>query len=468
MREGGAIDAILVRGNGPLRGTIPVSGSKNAALPILTAAILFDRPIVVDNVPELRDIDTLLKLLALLGVSARRDGTRLTLDGGGLASHEAPYDLVRKMRASIYVLGPLLARLGRARVSLPGGCAWGPRPVDLHIMAMEKLGAKVEVEHGYVVAEAPAGGLRGDTIQFPISSVGATCNALLAAVRAKGTTILENAAIEPEVDSLAEFLAACGAPIRGIGTRVLEIEGTTALTPVPFAVIPDRIEAGTFLAAGAITGGDLRVTGCRPDHLGSVLDAFREVGCVVETGPDFVRLAGTLPPRGIHLTTAPYPGFPTDMQAQMMALASVGSGVSVITDAIYTDRFTHIAELSRLGADIKLEGNVAIVKPGVGTFRSAGDGVGSARLGGADRGGPRRRRHHSREPRLSHRPRLRAHRREAARRRRGYRADFGRGTVRRSVVHSPNQRAPPLTRRGPRSFAGAAAGFHSPPSGAAT
>jgi UDP-N-acetylglucosamine 1-carboxyvinyltransferase len=366
VREGGAIDAILVRGNGPLRGTIPVSGSKNAALPILTAAILFDRPVTLENVPELRDIDTLLKLLSLLGVRARREGNRLTLDGAGLSAHEAPYDLVRKMRASIYVLGPLLARLGRARVSLPGGCAWGPRPVDLHIMAMEKLGAKVEVNHGYVVAEAPAGGLRGATVHFPISSVGATCNAMLAAVRAKGTTVLENAAIEPEVDSLAEFLAACGAPIRGIGTRRVEIEGTEKLVPAPFAVIPDRIEAGTFLAAAAITGGDLKVTGCRPDHLDAVLDAFRTAGSAVDTGEDFVRIQGVLPPRGIHLTTAPYPGFPTDMQAQMMALASVGSGVSVITDTIYADRFTHVAELARLGADIKLEGNVAVVRPGAG------------------------------------------------------------------------------------------------------
>ncbi len=355
-----------MRGNGPLRGTIPVSGSKNAALPILTAAILFDRDVVLDNVPDLRDIDTLLKLLAILGVRARREGKRITLEGSRLSSHEAPYDLVRKMRASIYVLGPLLARLGRARVSLPGGCAWGPRPVDLHIMAMEALGAKVEVDHGYVVAEAPSGGLRGAAIHFPISSVGATCNAMLAAVRAKGTTTLENAAIEPEVDSLAEFLAACGATIRGIGTRVLEIDGANGLTPAPFSVIPDRIEAGTFLAAAAITGGDLKVTGCRPDHLDAVLDAFREVGCTVETGPDWVRLQGTLPPRGIHITTAPYPGFPTDMQAQMMALASIGSGVSVITDTIYADRFTHVAELARLGADIKLEGNVAVVRPGAG------------------------------------------------------------------------------------------------------
>ncbi len=357
----GVIDAILVKGNGPLSGEIPVSGSKNAALPILTAAILFREPVVVDNVPELRDIQTLLNLLATLGVGATREGGRLILDGSKLSSHEAPYELVRKMRASIYVLGPLLARLGKARVSLPGGCAWGPRPVDLHIFAMEQLGAQISVDHGYVVAQAPPGGLRGATIQFGISSVGATCNALLAAVLAKGTTTLENAAIEPEVDSLAEFLAASGAKIEGIGTRVVTIEGVKELKAAPFAVIPDRIEAGTFLAAAAITGGDLKVTGCRPDHLDAVLRTLREAGCTIETGADFVRCRGALPPHGFRATTAPYPGFPTDMQAQMMALAAVGDGISVITDTIYSDRFTHVAELMRLGADIKLEGNVAVV-----------------------------------------------------------------------------------------------------------
>lgn len=357
----GTIDAILVRGNGPLSGSIPVSGSKNAALPILTAAILFREPISVGNVPDLRDIQTLLNLLATLGVRAERKDGKLLLDGAALSSHEAPYDLVRKMRASIYVLGPLLARLGEAKVSLPGGCAWGPRPVDLHIMAMEKLGAQVKVEHGYVVAKAPKGGLKGTTILFGTSSVGATCNALLAAVFAEGLTTLENAAIEPEVDSLAEFLKAAGANIRGIGTRVLKIEGVKELKPAPFAVIPDRIEAGTFLAAAAITGGDLKVTGCRPDHLESVLQSFRDAGCEIETGADYVHCRGRVPPRGFHVTTMPYPGFPTDMQAQMMALASIGDGVSVITDTIYTDRFTHVAEMARLGADIRLEGNTAVV-----------------------------------------------------------------------------------------------------------
>jgi UDP-N-acetylglucosamine 1-carboxyvinyltransferase len=357
------MDAILVRGGARLRGAIPVSGSKNAALPILTASILFDDKLTIDNVPRLRDINTLLKVLAVLGVGAKRDGAAVTLDGSSLSSHEAPYELVRKMRASIYVLGPLVARLGRARVSLPGGCAWGPRPVDLHIEAMRKLGAKVEVEHGYVVARAPEGGLRGAEIPFRVSSVGATCNTLMACATAKGRTVLENAAAEPEVVSLADFLNGCGAHIEGQGTRTIEVEGVESLRAARFAVIPDRIEAGTFLAAAAITGGDLEVKNCLPEHLESVIAALREAGAMLEIGGSDIRCLGSPPPKGIDVTTAPYPGFPTDMQAQIMALATIGDGVSVITDTIYRDRFTHVAELGRLGADIRLDGNVAVVHP---------------------------------------------------------------------------------------------------------
>lgn len=357
------MDAFVLRGGAKLQGTIPVSGSKNAALPVLTAAILFDDEIVVDDVPDLRDIDTLLRVLAVLGVSARRDGARLHLDGRGLSAYEAPYDLVRKMRASVYVLGPLLARLGRAKVSLPGGCAWGPRPVDLHVMAMRKLGATVEVDHGYLVAEAPPGGLRGATIAFPISSVGATVNAILAAVRAKGRTRIENAAQEPDVVALADYLVACGADIRGQGTRLVTIEGVERFKPVPQSVIPDRIEAATFLAAAAITGGDLTIENCIPEHLESVIEAIRAAGSEVDVGERSLRCRGHVPPHGFHVVTAPYPGFPTDMQAQMMALAAVGKGVSVITDTVYTDRFTHVPELLRLGADVRLEGNTAVVHP---------------------------------------------------------------------------------------------------------
>jgi UDP-N-acetylglucosamine 1-carboxyvinyltransferase len=357
------MDAFVLKGGAKLRGRVQIGGAKNAALPVLTAAILFDQEVAVDNVPDLKDIDTLCRVLAVLGVKSRRDGGRLHLDGSGLSSFEAPYDLVRKMRASVYVLGPLLARLGRAKVSLPGGCAWGPRPVDLHVMAMEKLGATVRTEHGYLVAEAPAGGLRGATIDFPISSVGATCNAILAAVVAKGRTRLENAAQEPEVVALADYLAACGADIRGQGTRLVTIEGVGRFSPVTQAVIPDRIEAGTFLAAAAITGGELELVGCRPEHLESVIDAFRATGSEVRVEGDVVRCKGAVPPLGMHIVTAPYPGFPTDMQAQMMALAAVGASVSVITDTIYPDRFTHVPELVRLGADIRLDGNTAVVHP---------------------------------------------------------------------------------------------------------
>jgi UDP-N-acetylglucosamine 1-carboxyvinyltransferase len=355
-----------VRGGGPLRGEVPISGSKNAALPILTASILFEDALDVDNVPDLRDIVTLTRLLEVLGVRTRRQDHTLRLDARELVSTEAPYDLVRRMRASIYVLGPLLARCGEARVSLPGGCAWGPRPVDLHVLAMEKLGATVEIDHGYLVATAPAGGLRGATIRFPISSVGATCNALFACVTAKGITVLENAAAEPEVVALADFLVSCGARIEGQGSKTMRVEGVDRLRAARHSIIPDRIEAGTYLVAGAITGGDLRLTGCRPDHLEAVVEVLRQAGSVIDAGGSELRIRGHLPPRGVHVVTAPYPGFPTDMQAQVMALASIGTGVSVVRDTIYHDRFTHVAELNRLGADIRLDGDTAVIHPAGG------------------------------------------------------------------------------------------------------
>ncbi|MCA9752688.1 MAG: UDP-N-acetylglucosamine 1-carboxyvinyltransferase [Gemmatimonadetes bacterium] len=357
------MDAIVLRGNGPLKGTVPIGGSKNAALPILTAAILFDSELRIDNVPRLRDIGTLLRLLETLGVSGTQEGHVVRLNGAGLHSCEAPWDLVRRMRASIYVLGPLLARLGEAKVSLPGGCAWGPRPVDLHVSAMEALGAEVQVEHGYLLARAPKTGLRGGRITFAISSVGATCNALLAAATARGETMLENAAAEPEVVSLVEFLNACGARIEGQGGKTMHVHGVERLTPAPFAVIPDRIEAGTFLAAAGITGGELELTGCAPAHLDSVIHTIRDMGSRVDVEGDRIRVRGEIPPRGVHVVTEPYPGFPTDMQAQIMALATVGIGPSVITDTVYHDRFTHVPELVRLGADIRLDGNTAVVRP---------------------------------------------------------------------------------------------------------
>ena len=316
--------------------------------------------------PQLRDIDTLCRLLGTLGIESERSGHKVTLDGRGLSSVEAPWDLVRRMRASIYVLGPLLARRGEAKVSLPGGCAWGPRPVDLHVAAMQALGAEVDVDHGYLLAKAPSGGLRGGKITFQISSVGATCNALLACATAKGETVIENAAAEPEVVALAEFLNLCGARIEGHGGRTMNVQGVDALTPVEYAVIPDRIEAGTFMVAAAITGGDLMLMGCRPDHLDAVIDTIAATGSSVEVEASEIRIRGQIPPRGAHIVTRPYPGFPTDMQAQMMALASIGMGPSVITDTIYHDRFTHVPELARLGADIRLDGNTAVVRPAGG------------------------------------------------------------------------------------------------------
>lgn len=316
--------------------------------------------------PNLRDIETLRALLGTLGVRSEREDRTLKLHTPEITSVEAPWDLVRKMRASIYVLGPLLARCGEAKVSLPGGCAWGPRPVDLHVSAMEALGAEVEVEHGYLVAKAPAGGLKGNVVSFSISSVGATCNALLAAATADGTTTLQNAAAEPEVTALVEFLNLCGAKIEGAGTKTITIEGVEALTPRRYAVIPDRIEAGTFLAAAAITGGKLKLTNTRPDQMESVLEMIRSTGSVVEVDGTDIHCHGEIPPRGVHVVTEPYPGFPTDMQAQMMALASVGIGPSVITDTIYHDRFTHVPELVRLGADIRLDGNTAAIRPAGG------------------------------------------------------------------------------------------------------
>jgi UDP-N-acetylglucosamine 1-carboxyvinyltransferase len=314
-------------------------------------------------VPRLRDIDTLMKLLGTLGVQGTREGRQVKLDGRTISSVEAPWDLVRRMRASIYVMGPLLARCGEAKVSLPGGCAWGPRPVDLHVAAMEALGAEVEVEHGYLLAKAPSGGLRGGKITFQISSVGATCNALLACATATGETVIENAAAEPEVVALAEFLNLCGAHIEGHGGRTMHVQGVESLKPAEYAVIPDRIEAGTFMVAAAITGGDLLLTGCRPDHMDAVIDTIAATGSSVEVEASEIRVRGEIPPRGAHIVTEPYPGFPTDMQAQMMALASIGIGPSVITDTIYHDRFTHVPELVRLGADIRLDGNTAVVRP---------------------------------------------------------------------------------------------------------
>ncbi|HEY7727015.1 MAG TPA: UDP-N-acetylglucosamine 1-carboxyvinyltransferase [Candidatus Eisenbacteria bacterium] len=356
------MDEIWVQGGRRLKGRVAAGGSKNATLPVLAATLLAPGVYRLANVPELKDIGTMLEMLARFGVTSRRTGPHeLLIDTRKQRNAEAPYELVKTMRASIYVLGPLLARYGEARVSLPGGCAWGPRPVDLHIKGMQMLGAQVEIEHGYIVARAPDG-LRGANIAFDISSVGATGNILMAAAVAAGRTVIENAACEPEIEALARFLAAMGTEIEGIGSARLVVTGSRDLRPCEATMIPDRIEAGTLLAAGAITGGDVEVTDVEPAHLGAVLSKFEAAGASLEVSDGSVRLRASERPLAASLTTAPFPGFPTDMQAQFMALLSVAKGASTIVDTIYHDRFTHVAELQRLGADIRVEGNTAFVQ----------------------------------------------------------------------------------------------------------
>jgi UDP-N-acetylglucosamine 1-carboxyvinyltransferase len=353
------MDKIVVRGGRRLSGKIEAAGSKNAALPILTAAILAPGEYRFTHVPLLRDVTTMARLLETLGATFQQDGQVLNLDTSRVESREAPYDLVKTMRASVYVLGPMLARFGTARVSLPGGCAWGPRPIDLHIKGMQALGAEISLEEGYVVARAKK--LTGADIDLDIASVGATGNIMMAAVAAQGTTRIRNAAREPELPALAEFLNAMGARVEGAGSSEIVIEGGAPLKPAPCRIIPDRIEVGTYMIAGAMTGGDVTLTGARPDHVGALLMRLKQIGATVEAGDDTIRVAG--PPRldSFELRTDFYPGFPTDLQAQMMALAAVANGRSVLTDTVYTDRFTHVAELQRLGADIQMERNVAVI-----------------------------------------------------------------------------------------------------------
>jgi len=365
------VEAILIDGGQPLEGEVQIGGAKNAVLPMMAATLLVPGPVRIRNVPRLRDVQSFLSLLREMGVKGGYEDHTLTLDATDLTSHEAPYDYVKKMRASIYVLGPLLARVGRARVSLPGGCAWGPRPVNLHQDAMKALGAHLALDHGYIVAEAKR--LRGARVTFDVSTVGATGNAMMAAVLADGETVLENAACEPEMTALADFLIAMGARIEGAGTKTITVQGVRSLQPPPtFDNIPDRIEAGTMLAAGAITAGDVTARGVRPDHLGMVLTRLERMGCRLDVNEDTIRIRvpeGRL--RSVDVVTEPYPGFPTDLQAQFMAMLTVADGVGVVTDTIYPDRFMHVPELTRLGARITLNGNVATV-------------AGVSRLQGAD------------------------------------------------------------------------------------
>jgi UDP-N-acetylglucosamine 1-carboxyvinyltransferase len=369
------MDRIRIRGGRPLKGRIAISGAKNAALPLMTASLLSDEPLVLDRVPALADIQTLAKLLELLGVGIVEtpngpDGRSLTLAGAGVRETTAPYDLVRKMRASILVLGPLLARHGRARVSLPGGCAIGTRPVDLHLKAMQELGAEIELDAGYVEARAPAG-LKGARIVFPMISVGATENALMAAVLAKGESVIENAAREPEVADLARCLVAMGAKIEGIGTETLRVQGVDRLRAARHAVVADRIEAGTYAVAAAITGGDLALEGATLELLGAAAKMLGDTGLVIDETPAGIR-ARRVGARvlGVDVMTEPFPGFPTDLQAQIMALMTTCEGAAMITETIFENRFMHVPELMRMGANINLHGASAMVR-GVKALKGA-------------------------------------------------------------------------------------------------
>jgi UDP-N-acetylglucosamine 1-carboxyvinyltransferase len=354
------MDKIIIHGGRRLEGRVRISGSKNAALPILFSALLSDGVNTYSNVPNLKDIDSTLLLLSRLGARVDADGATVRIDAGGLASHEAPYDLVRKMRASVLVLGPLVARLKRARVSLPGGCAIGARPINLHLKGLAALGAEIALEHGYVTASAER--LRGADIYFDVVTVTGTENLMMAAVLAEGTTVLRNAAREPEVAALADVLNRMGADISGAGTAEITIHGVGALRPVSAEIIPDRIETGTFLVAAALTGGRVTITHCEPDHVGATLDKLREAGACIEVQGQTLTATGPERITSIDIKTQPYPGFATDMQAQFMVLMSVAEGVSVISESIFENRFIHVSELRRMGADIRVSGNTATVR----------------------------------------------------------------------------------------------------------
>ncbi len=372
------MDKFVIHGGGSLQGTVAIGGAKNATLALMPAAMLASGTFRFRNTPALRDVNTMSTLLRAMGMEIELKDHLLSIDTRRISRFEAPYEHVKKMRASIYVLGPLLARFGQAKVSLPGGCAWGPRPVNLHIEGVQKLGAEVDLEGGYIVARAPR--LTGARVHFDISSVGATGNVLMAAVLARGTTTVENAAIEPEITFLAEFLVSMGAKIDGIGTNRLEIEGVDALHPSDADTIPDRIEAGTFLLAGAITGGSIQLEKVRPDHLSAVLMKLEDVGCRVISEAHRITLEAPDALHPVDVTSAIYPGFPTDMQAQWTALMTRAGGSSVITDSIYLDRFKHVPELLRLGADIEVRRNAAVVRGG---HRLAGAKVMSTDLRGS-------------------------------------------------------------------------------------
>lgn len=362
------MDRIIIQGGERLAGEVFISGAKNAALPILASSLLTEECCTFHNVPDLVDVHTISKLLGSLGAKVERGDGSVRIQADSIEDCEASYDLVKTMRASILVLGPLVARTGKARVSLPGGCAIGARPVNLHLKALQAMGADIDLHDGYVVATTK--GLRGATIFFDTSTVTGTENIMMAATLARGTTVLENAAKEPEVDNLARVLNGMGARIRGAGTDVITIEGVPSLHGVEESIIPDRVEAGTFMIAAAITGGDVLLTGYEPKHLEALMAKLREAGVTIEAGKDGTRVSVGRTIESVDLTTLPYPGFPTDLQAQMMALMTVGNGISVIRETVFENRFMHVNELMRMGADIVIDNNQAIVS-GVERLRGA-------------------------------------------------------------------------------------------------
>ncbi len=354
------MDKLLIVGSTPLRGEVRISGAKNAALPIMCAALLAVEPLRLTNVPRLHDVRTMMRLLEQMGVNATVDGSRVDLDAARLDKPFAPYELVKTMRASILVLGPLLARCGHARVSLPGGCAIGLRPVDQHVKGLEALGAEIRVEQGYI--EARAGRLKGTRHVMDLVTVTGTENLMMAACLADGVTVLENAAREPEVVDLANCLNAMGARVRGAGTDVITVEGVDRLSGASHAIMPDRIETGTFLVAAAATGGAVTLREARADLLDAVIDKLRDAGATVEAENGSIRIEMRGRPKSVSVRTAPYPGFPTDMQAQFMALDAIADGTATVTETIFENRFMHALELARLGAEIETSGNTAIVR----------------------------------------------------------------------------------------------------------
>lgn len=354
------MDEIIIKGGRPLKGEVIVGGAKNAALPILAASILTGGTFTFHNVPKLKDIDSIKQLLASMGADVKSNGHTVCIDTANLNHFEAPYEHVRKMRASILVLGPLLSRMKKAKVSMPGGCAIGARPIDLHLNGLSLLGADIKLAHGYV--EATAQKLSGNEIYFDIPTVTGTENLMMASTMAKGTTILRNAAREPEITALADVLNQMGADVQGAGSSVITIKGVKKLKPVTVSIIPDRIEAGTLMVAAALTNGDIKIKNCDPNHLRSIIHKLEKTGVDIKILKNTIRVKGNLPINSIDLKTMPYPGFPTDMQAQFMVLMSVANGFSVIDENIFENRFIHVSELCRMGADITISGSHAMIK----------------------------------------------------------------------------------------------------------